>query len=81
MEFTINNIPFMLDEFQDGWAWVNEETEGAAFETATEAQQDALRWVGQRMTEEEERAECKAEERIYGTYEQQVNSLYYSTRL
>jgi hypothetical protein len=54
MQFTLNNTQYYIEEFDDGFAWFNDDAEAeSCFPTALEAQQDAIRHEMEREDEEE----------------------------
>jgi hypothetical protein len=52
LQFTINGEQFWIDEFDDGFAWKSNRSEGDCFPTQAEAQQDAMRHVRERDAQE-----------------------------
>ena len=76
-------VVFTVEECADGlsfWATKNAESD-ELFATANEAQQDALDYVRQQIADEEHDLADRLEDEMHGTMEEQVDSLYYSTRL
>ena len=79
---TINGIPFIIGQDTNGWFWTNATDESAGvFPVQSEAIADALRWVNAQAEEKADQAEDEGQRRTYGSYEQQVQSLYNATRL
>jgi hypothetical protein len=70
-KFTINNETFYIEEYEGGFAWVNDETQGDGFPTIAEAQQNAMDYV--RIRDENiAAAKAQAEDDAkYGTDEEQ----------
>lgn len=82
MKTTINNTEFLFDEFEDGWGWSTKDTESnRCFETAAEAQQDAMRFVRDQEVDGREHAEQEVDEQRFGSYEQQVEAEWKAGRL
>jgi hypothetical protein len=77
----IDGHPFCLEEFDDGWAWESKDGESRDFFLTREAaEEDARRYLremeSERLADEEE----KMEDRLYGTYQKQVEVHWNSTR-
>lgn len=73
MEFTANGTKYIVDEYAAGqWFWTSADSESGFFDTAAQAQQDALAneeyKAEQTVLAEEERQENLK----YGSYEDQV---------
>ena len=82
MKSIINGTQFLFDEFPDGWGWSTEDTESnRCFEMAAEAQQDAIRYVQEQQAGKHDRRQQEADERRFGSYEQQVEAEYKAGRL
>lgn len=79
VRFTIGQIPH--GEHKDKWVWATPTDESDVFETAAQAQQDAMRYVREQQSGEHERVELEADERRFGSYEQQVEAEWKAGRL
>jgi hypothetical protein len=81
LRFTIKGKRYWVDEFRDGFAWINAEDEGPCFPTALEAQQHAI--VNEQVIARNREAALAEllEDECYGTYQEQVDSLWKATRL
>lgn len=75
--FYINGTEFWIDEFDDGFNWRNaQNADGSvSFPTILEAQQDALEYTKNNIDFEHKLQACKNEDRIYGSYENQIAAL------
>jgi len=91
-EFQINGTVYTIFRFQDyrigahkprmtGWHWSTSTDESELFPTALEALQNAIDNESMASVRRDEKLAQELQDEIYGTYEQQVNNLYYSTRL
>jgi hypothetical protein len=80
MEYPINGTSYIIDEFQNGFAWVTDADESPCFDTALEALQHAI-INEQVIAQNREAAQAQLlEDEVYGTYQQQVNAYYNATR-
>jgi len=80
MQFTVEHTKtgetflFMVDEFDDGFAWLHLGhrdaliAEGDAFQTEAEAQQDAFDYAIQKINKEEQELADRLEEEMRGDW-------------
>jgi hypothetical protein len=82
MKTTINGTEFLFDEFAGCWGWSTDTTESESFfETAADAQQDAMEYVREQIAEERDQRQQDADERRFGTERQQVEAEWKAGRL
>lgn len=81
IKFKVNGVNYWIDEFQDGFAWSSNEDQGASFPAPLEAQQDALTREAMIIRDREADLAERLEDECFGTFREQVDALYHSTRL
>ena len=83
IEFTLNDNHFIVTDMNDGsgYFWISGEAEGRVFPTAIEAQQDAIDNHSEYLEGLIDAKEQADNDREYGSYEDQVESLWRSTRI
>lgn len=77
--YNINGTDYWIEEFDPGWGWSCEgdQSEGF-FDTYNEALQACMDYVSQQVTNEIDAQEEAENDRIYGSYEDQVRKTYNS---
>ena len=77
--YTINGTEYWIDEFDAGWLWMSDDEEsGIYYATHNEALQGAMDYVSQKEADEKYAEQEALDDKLYGTYDEQVTKTYNS---
>lgn len=81
MRFTINNQEYLIDSEDGLYWWSSRDDEMTGFGSALEAQQSAITHEAMIIRDREADLAERLEDECFGTFREQVDALYHSTRL